>query len=143
MTPKTGTEQSKLIPELQYIQRKYKHLPAKQLKRLARRLSLTLPQIYAVATFYNQFRLTPLGKHLIQICHGTACHVRGAEKIDTYLEDTLNIKVDETTPDNKFTFIRVACLGCCSLAPCMMIDQTVYARLTEKKVKEIIKTYPD
>lgn len=134
--------QSELIPSLQEIQEKNGYLPSKSLKKLAKKINVSLNQIYAVATFYNQFRFHPLGEHLIHVCHGTACHVSGAEKVSETLQEELKIKENETTKDNKVTLFNVACLGCCSLAPCMMIDSTVYGRLTAKKTKDIINQIP-
>jgi NADH-quinone oxidoreductase subunit E len=91
-----------------------------------------------VATFYAQFRFKPYGKHVVKICHGTACHVQGADSLDTTLEMKLGVKAGDTTADGQFTVEKVACLGCCSLAPVVMIDGEVYGRLTGDKVGKIV-----
>ncbi len=128
-----------LVSLLQAIQERYSYLPAEVLEEVSERLAIPLANIYGVATFYAQFRFTPRGKHLIRVCHGTACHVNNAEMISSAVEDVLKIKDGETTADGKFTVERVACLGCCSLAPVMMIDGKTYGRLTREKVKKILK----
>ncbi len=92
-----------------------------------------------VATFYSQFRLNPVGKHIIKVCHGTACHVQNATEISDYLEDALNIKDGETTEDGLFTLESVACLGCCSLAPVIMIGDKAYGKLDGNKAVKVIK----
>ena len=91
-----------------------------------------------VATFYAQFRLQPVGKYLIMLCKGTACHVNGSDLIEKTVTETLGIKDGETTPDGLFTLKNVACLGCCSLSPVMMINDETYGRLTPQKTKEIL-----
>jgi NADH-quinone oxidoreductase subunit E len=94
-----------------------------------------------VATFYTQFRLKPAGKHLIRVCHGTACHVGGAGAISEALEEALQVKDGQTTSDGKFTLESVACLGCCSLAPVMMIDGETYGRLTKESAAKALKDF--
>ncbi len=130
-----------LVSLLQDIQEEYSYLPKEVLEQVAQELEIPLANIYGVATFYAQFRFTPRGKHLIRVCHGTACHVNGAPTISDQVENILGIKNGETTPDGKFSMENVACLGCCSLAPVMMIDDTTYGRLTRKKVEKILKEY--
>ena len=95
-------------------------------------------EIYGVATFYAQFRFTPMGKHVMKVCHGTACHVQGADSLDTVVESRLGVAPGNTTADGNFTVERVACLGCCSLAPVVMIDGEVYGRLTGDKLGKIV-----
>ena len=95
--------------------------------------------MYGVATFYAQFRLAPAGKHIIKVCHGTACHVQNSNKISEALSEALMINDGETTTDGLFTLESVACLGCCSLAPVMMIGDNTYGKLTEKTATKIIK----
>lgn len=95
-----------------------------------------------MATFYGRFRLTPAGKNLVTVCHGTACHVAGAERISESIERELGIKTGGTTPDRRFTLCNAACLGCCSLSPVVMIDKTVYGKLAPAKIPAILKTFP-
>ncbi len=104
-------------------------------------MGLPSSQVYGVATFYTQFRLKPVGKHLMRVCHGTACHVSGAVKISQALEDELKVGDGETTEDGKFTLETVACLGCCSLAPVMMIDSETYGRLTPDSARKAAKDF--
>ncbi|MDD2706709.1 MAG: NADH-quinone oxidoreductase subunit NuoE [Verrucomicrobiae bacterium] len=126
---------------LQNLQAAYGYLPDAALRYVVENTEISEGQIYGVATFYDQFRFTPVGKHMIRVCHGTACHVNGAGKISGALEDELGIGNHETTKDNLFTLETVACLGCCSLAPVKMIDDTVYGRLTPEQARKIIKDY--
>ena len=132
-----------LIPVLQKAQGIYGYLPEDVLRRIATRLNIPLSKIYGVATFYAQFRMTPVGEHLVKVCHGTACHVGGADGLTDALESELGVSVAEggTTPDMKLTIDRVACVGCCSLAPVVMVDGTTYGRLDRKKVVKVIEKY--
>lgn len=132
---------SDLIPILQRIQEGYGYLPKDVLDKLCELTNMYPTEVMGVATFYSQFRLEPTGEHIIKICFGTACHVNGAEKVAEALADELNIKISGTTADKKFTLETVACLGCCSLAPVMMIDEETYGRLTPQKARDIIKSY--
>lgn len=132
-------DRSLLIPILQDLQKAYGYLPMNIIGRLSQKTGITVPDILGVATFYSQFRLTPLGKHVIKLCCGTACHVNGCESIGSALCKELGIAYGETTKDELFTIETVACLGCCSLSPVMMIDEKVYGRLTPEKAREIIK----
>ncbi len=134
-----GIGADKAIPLLQAIQEQYGYLPAEALRYLAGKTKCTPAQIYGVVTFYSQFRLMPVGKHMIRVCHGTACHVQGAERISQAVSDLLGIEDGETTEDGLYTIERVACLGCCSLSPVIMIDDTVYGKLTRAKVQKILK----
>jgi NADH-quinone oxidoreductase subunit E len=95
--------------------------------------------MYGVATFYSQFRLNPVGKHIVKVCHGTACHVQNANAITDAIQEALKVSDGETTEDGLFTLESVACLGCCSLAPVMMIDDETYGKLTGDKAKKIIR----
>ncbi|MBP7461260.1 MAG: NADH-quinone oxidoreductase subunit NuoE [Candidatus Delongbacteria bacterium] len=130
-----------MIPILQKIQQLYGYLPRSVMKKTAEFLDIPGSQIMGVATFYAQFRFTPTGRNLIKVCHGTACHVSGADMISETVMSTLNIGVDETTSDLKYTFTKVACLGCCSLAPVMMINDDTFGRLTPDKIRQILKDY--
>jgi len=128
-----------LIPVLQQTQDIYGYIPQEAFYKINAELGLKLNDMYGVATFYSQFRLNPVGKYIIKVCHGTACHVQNATKITETLEDVLKIKDGETTEDNLFTLESVACLGCCSLAPVMMIEGESYGKLDGKKAGRIIK----
>ena len=100
---------------------------------------MELADMYGVATFYSQFRLAPVGKHIVKVCHGTACHVQDAKIITGAIEDVLEIKDGETTADRLFTLESVACLGCCSLAPVMMIGDETYGNLDRKSAAKVIR----
>jgi NADH-quinone oxidoreductase subunit E len=134
-------EPSSLIPILQEVQGIFGYVPKESLKEIAKYLKIPPSKVYGVVTFYSQFRFTKLGKYAIKVCHGTACHVGGVQKMREALLDELKINLGETTKDGLFSVERVACLGCCSLAPCMMINDRVYGRLTRNKVRKIIKEY--
>lgn len=128
-----------LITILQKAQDIYGYLPIEVLQHISDETRIEASKIYGVATFYTQFRLKPVGKNLIMLCQGTACHVNGSAMIENAIQDELGIFDGETTSDGIFTFNNVACLGCCSLAPVMMINEKTYANLTSKKTKEILK----
>ncbi|MEA3448789.1 MAG: NADH-quinone oxidoreductase subunit NuoE [Bacteroidota bacterium] len=128
-----------LIPLLQKIQNVYGFIPKQVFSYVAERTNLNISDMFGVATFYTQFRLNPVGKYIIKVCHGTACHVQGAKAITDALQDSLKIKDGETTEDKLFTLESVACLGCCSLAPVMMINGETYGKLTDKSAKKVIR----
>lgn len=128
-----------LIPLLQSAQDSYGYIPEKVIYYISELVKIPASEIYGVITFYAQFRLKPLGKNLIRICEGTACHVNGAKTVLSVLNDELGITVGETTEDGLFTLQSVACLGCCSLAPVMMINNETYGNLTTEKIKKTIK----
>ncbi|NLC65530.1 MAG: NADH-quinone oxidoreductase subunit NuoE [Clostridium sp.] len=128
-----------LITILQYAQEVYGFLPLSVLEHIANVTGLNSSQVYGVATFYTQFRLNPVGEHLIMLCKGTACHVNGADRIEEAIIEELGIEDGETTADDLFTLNNVACLGCCSLSPVMMIDGETYGSLTPDKTKDILK----
>lgn len=130
-------EYFELIPILQEVQHTFGYLPEPEMCEVARFVGLPESRVYAVATFYEQFRFTPQGKNRVVVCRGTACHVRGAAKILEEMEDRLNIKEGETTEDLEYTLGTAACIGCCALAPCVMINDRVEAKLTPKKVEEL------
>jgi len=130
-----------LIPLLQSAQDSYGYIPEKIIYYISELVGIPAAEIYGVITFYSQFRLKPLGKNLIRICEGTACHVNGAKSILSVLQDELGISVDETTDDGIFSLQSVACLGCCSLAPVIMINNDTHGNLTVDKIKKIIKKY--
>ncbi|NLA74360.1 MAG: NADH-quinone oxidoreductase subunit NuoE [Deltaproteobacteria bacterium] len=136
-----GKGHDSLIPILQGIQNRFKYIPKEVISIIADDLLMYESDIYGVITFYTQFRLNPVGEHIIKICKGTACHVGGAETVAEAVRDILKIDEQETSKDQKFTLEYVACLGCCSLAPVMMIDDKVYAHLTNEKIKKILEEY--
>jgi NADH-quinone oxidoreductase subunit E len=134
--------QGNLIMILQQAQNIYGYLPREVIAYISRKTGNTQAKIYGVATFYTQFRLQPIGKNLILLCQGTACHVSGSQDIEAVICDELKISDGETTEDGLFTLNNVACLGCCSLAPVMMVQsgdgEETYGNLTKEKVLEII-----
>ncbi|RCW49261.1 MULTISPECIES: NADH-quinone oxidoreductase subunit NuoE [unclassified Halanaerobium] len=130
-----------LIPVLQEAQEEYGYLPEEVLKEVASGLDLSLSQVYGVVTFYSQFHQEPRGKNIIRVCMGTACHVRGGDKVLEALKDELNVDSGETTEDLKFTLESVACVGACGLAPVMMVNDNTHGRLTPEKIPEILAKY--
>jgi len=136
---KFNGNQDEIIPLLQSVQNEYGYLPEETMLEIARFTRVPESRVFGVATFYAQFRFTPMGENRIMVCRGTACHVKGATKILEEIERVLNIKEGETTPDGKYSLETVACIGCCSLAPCVMINKKVEAKLTPKKVAKLFK----
>lgn len=136
---KYKNKKGNLIPLLQGTQAIYGYIPHEAFIKLNRETGLELNEMYGVATFYAQFRLTPAGKHIIKMCHGTACHVQGVTAITDEVSDLLDVKDGETTDDGIFTLETVACLGCCSLAPVMMIGEETYGKLTPREAAKIIR----
>ncbi len=132
-----------LISILQDIQEEYNYLPIETLNYISQETGTKPAKIHGVATFYTQFRLKPVGENLIMLCQGTACHVNGSKNIEEAIYEELKIKDGETTEDNLFTLINVACLGCCSLSPVMMINDETYGNLTPENAKEILKEIKD
>ena len=128
-----------LIPVLQGVQSLYGYVPREAFIRLHEEMGLKLNEMYGVATFYAQFRLSPVGKHIIKVCHGTACHVQNATKITEALVTELGVKDGHTTEDGLFTLESVACLGCCSLAPVMTVGNETFGSLNGKKAARVIK----
>ena len=131
-------KKEELIPLLQEAQAEFRYLPSEAMLRIARFLKVPESTVYGVTTFYSQFKMTPLGRKIVRICRGTACHVRGGNKILEETEKQLGIKAGETTEDLEWTLETIACFGSCALAPVMVIDKDVYGRMTTKKVKEIL-----
>jgi len=136
-----GGETGTLIPLLQSAQNTYGYIPESAINYISKITGIPPADIYGVVTFYAQFRLKPVGKYVIKICNGTACHVNNAKKINEAIEEELGITYDGTTEDGLFTYQSVACLGCCSLSPVIMINNETYGRLTPQKVKKILKDY--
>lgn len=134
-------DRSNLISMLQDIQEIYGYLPESALKDISEHLNIPLSSIYGVATFYNQFRLTPLGKNVIRICRGTACHVKNSANLLMVLESELGIKAGMTTRDKVFTLETVACIGACSIAPVININDDYYGRVTVKEIPKILNKY--
>ena len=130
-----------LMPVLQGIQDEYGYVPKVAVEYVAERLNVYPSQIYGVLTFYAQFHLKPRGKFIIRVCMGTACHVLGAERIKESFYDRIGIGHAETTPDRRFTFELVACLGACGMAPLAMVNDETYCKMTVQKVDEIVKEY--
>ena len=128
-----------LITILQETQEKYGYLPMEAMELIAERTNTPIATIVGVATFYAQFRLEPVGKHLIMLCQGTACHVNGSELISAAITDELGIEDGGTTDDGLFSLKHVACLGCCSLSPVMMINGNTYGSLTPDKARKILR----
>lgn len=127
-----------LIPILQETQEQFRYLPAEAMREIAKFLKIPESTVYGVSTFYSQFKLTPLGRRIVKICRGTACHVRGGAKILQEAEKQLGIRAGETTDDLEWTLETIACFGSCALAPVMVIDRNVYGRMTTKRVREIL-----
>lgn len=128
-----------LIAILQKAQEIYGYLPVDVIYHIAEETGIKPAKVMGVATFYTQFRFEPVGEYLIMLCQGTACHVNGSERIEAAIEEELGIKDGQTTEDGMFTLKNVACLGCCSLSPVMMINGETYGTLTPSKTKEILK----
>jgi NADH-quinone oxidoreductase subunit E len=130
-----------LIPILQQIQATYYYLPEEILRRVARKLDLPLAGVYQVATFYRCFSLEPRGRHLVQVCLGTACHVRGGQRILERTQIEAGVGSSGTSDDLEFTVEPVRCLGCCGLAPVMRVDRDTYAHLEQGKVRGVLNRY--
>jgi NADH-quinone oxidoreductase subunit E len=132
---------TELIQALHRVQNALGYLPREAQETVAEALGAPLSQVRGVVTFYHFFRTKPAGKHTIRVCLGTACHVRGAERVLSSLKEELGVEVGETSADGKFTLEVARCLGCCGLAPVMMIDEDVYGRLEPKKAREIVRKF--
>ncbi|MGD8981486.1 MAG: NADH-quinone oxidoreductase subunit NuoE [Desulfobacterales bacterium] len=136
-----NNDKENLIMMLQEIQRRYNYLPTPALTYLSTSIGIPLSQIYGVATFYSTFSLEPRGRNIVSICLGTACHVRGGEKIREKLEESLNIEDGETTEDMRFTLESVRCIGCCSLGPVVKINEDTHGRIAYAEVDKILEKY--
>ena len=128
-----------LITVLQNTQEQFGYLPRAAIQEISTQTGVSLSQIYGVASFYNQFRLSPIGKYVIDVCHGTACHVAGAPLITAALEEELGVESGKTTKDMLFTLSSVACMGACSQAPVMRIGDATYGNLTPDRTRKIIR----
>lgn len=131
-------ESSKLVPILLDVQASIGYLPEEGMQLISHFLSISMGQIYSVASFYSQFQLTPVGRHRVTVCRGTACHIRGAPQVLGEIEEHVGIKEGETSSDMEYTLETVACIGCCALAPCIKINADVHGELTPRKVKEVL-----
>jgi len=128
-----------LIPLLQSAQEHFGYIPRRAIKYISGVTKIPESKIFGVITFYSQFRLQPMGKHVIRLCCGTACHVAGAQTLLDTIQDELGIEVDGTTEDGIFTLFTVACIGCCSLAPVMMVDDETFGKLTPASARKILR----
>ncbi len=136
-----NNDKENLIMIIQAIQRRYNYLPEPTLKYLAISIGVPLSQIYGVATFYSTFSLEPRGRNIISICLGTACHVRGGERVRERIEGSLDLKDGETTDDMRFTLETVRCIGCCSLGPVVKINEDMHGNISSDQVDKIIDQY--
>ena len=130
-----------LIAILQDVQDEYNYLPADALRSVAEKLNVPLINVYGIATFYKSFSLKPRGKHLVTVCLGTACHVRGAKRILAEVQKKLNVKRGETTEDKMFTLETVNCLGACALGPIMVVDGEYFGQMSTRKVDSVLEEY--
>ena len=136
-----GNNKENLIMILQAIQRQYNYLPRPALNYLATKIGIPYSQIYGVATFYATFSLEPRGRNIISVCTGTACHVRGAERIREQICEAIEIRDGQTTPDGRFTLETVRCIGCCSLGPVVKINEDMHGRLSTDEVEKVLDQY--
>lgn len=136
-----GGDLSQLIGILQDIQSHFNYLPREALVRVSEKLEIPISQVYSVATFFKAFSLKPRGRHQINVCLGTACHVRGGPRILGKLERDLKVEAGGTTEDLRFTLDSVRCLGCCSLGPVVVIDNDTYGRLNQERVAKLLDQY--
>lgn len=134
-------EKSELIPVLQEVQEALGYLPEEAMREVALFVRVPESKVFGVATFYARFHLTPRGRHIIRVCCGTACHVRGARKVADKIKDVLKVGVGETTDDMNFTYEEVACIGACALAPVMTIDEKTYGKIDLDKASGIIQDF--
>jgi NADH:ubiquinone oxidoreductase subunit E len=135
------TGASLLIPLLQEVQKEFGYVPEEAIHAIAKTSGVSATEVFGVLTFYAQFRLTPQGKHVIHVCRGTACHVRGAVGVRRALERVLGIEAGDTTPDLEYSLETVACIGACALAPTVVIDDHVYGQMSSQKVEEMFADY--
>ncbi|MCX6012803.1 MAG: NADH-quinone oxidoreductase subunit NuoE [Chloroflexi bacterium] len=134
-------QKGQLVSILQDVQKEHNYLPKEAIFEVSRSLDIPLTQVYSVATFFKAFSLKPRGRHIVSICLGTACHVRGAVRIIDKVEQELCIKNDETTSDNRFTLETVNCVGACALGPMIIVDGDYAGQMTTDKVAKVLKKY--
>ncbi|MBN1435125.1 NADH-quinone oxidoreductase subunit NuoE [Candidatus Fermentibacterales bacterium] len=128
-----------LIPLLQSAQDHFGYIPRRAISHISGVTNIPESTVYGVITFYSQFRLQPMGKHMVRLCDGTACHVAGSAMLIDSIQDELGVEVGDTSEDGLFTLFTVACLGCCSLAPVMMVNDDTYGRLTPASARKILR----
>jgi NADH:ubiquinone oxidoreductase subunit E len=133
--------ESAILAILQDIQAKEKYLPKEVLEEVSQKMHIPMTEVFRIATFYNALSIKPRGRHKIDICLGTACHVRGGNKIIDKLSRDLGVQVGETTKDKRFTLESVRCVGCCSLGPVMVVDGNVFGRLTQERAPGLLKEF--
>jgi len=138
---KNGKRERSLIAMLQDIQREKGYLPKEALKIVAAEVDVPLSRLYGLATFYKAFSLVPRGRHIVNVCTGTACHVRGAGKLVDKLEQELKVNNGETTEDGRFTLEEVRCVGCCGLAPVIVVDENFHGKLSQKDIGKMLAKY--
>lgn len=134
-------ERESVIPALQRVQERHGYLPKEALEAVSDYTQTPLAKVFGVATFYAQFYLKPQGEHTIKVCQGTACHIKGADDILKELQSQLDVTAGEVTDDGQFTLTNVRCVGACSLAPVMMVDEDVHGNLTPEKAMEVLEEY--
>jgi NADH:ubiquinone oxidoreductase subunit E len=138
LAERTQLSRDQLIPLLQEVQRRDGYLSRASMAELAAALDVTVSRVYGVATFYNQFRFAPLGEHVIEVCRGTACHVKQSLALAQHVERRLKLRPDGNSPDGRFSVISVACMGACSIAPVIKLDGEFYGHLTIQKLDELL-----
>ena len=138
MIARVGSGVELAIPLLQAVQDEFRYIPIEAIEHIAANTEMTETRLYGVATFYSQFRLEPVGEKVIKVCHGTACHVAGAEGVTDALEQRLAVKDGETTADGKYTLESVACLGCCSLAPVVAVNDEISANVERADAPKLV-----
>ena len=136
-----GRDKENLIMIMQAIQHRYNYLPRPSLAYLSEKVGVPLSRIYGIATFYATFSLEPRGRNLVTVCLGTACHVRGANRVHERIRENLHIKDGQTTEDRRFTLESVRCIGCCSLGPVVKINEDVHGRLSPDEAVKILGQY--
>jgi NADH-quinone oxidoreductase subunit E len=134
-------ERGALIPILQKVQEKFGYLPEETIAEVGKACGMSESEVFGVASFYAQFYFTARGKHIVKVCLGTACHVRGGEQLLDEIKRDLHVESGGTTDDRKFSLERVACFGSCALAPVLVVDKDVYGRMTVSKAKETLTRY--
>ncbi len=136
-----GNTRKAIIPILQEIQSNFNYLPKKELQYISEKMNIPLIDLYSIASFYSSFSLNPRGKHLVQVCLGTACHVRGSHRVLEEFKKRLDIDPDETTEDQLFTLKTVNCLGACALGPIVVVDDDYHGNTRAQKVNDILQNY--